>query len=41
MYTFAKQSVNIVSEVHFHENAKFRLKKFKCKLSSAVNKKFT
>lgn len=41
MYIFAKQSVNILSEVHFHENVKFYFKKFKCKLSSAVNKKFT
>lgn len=42
MQTFAKQFVNIASEVCFNENVKFKKKKkFKCKISSAVNNKFS
>lgn len=39
MQTFAKQFVNIASEVCFNENVKLKKKMFKCKLSSAVNNK--
>lgn len=41
MQTFAKQFVNIASEVCFKKNVKLKKKMFKCKLSSAVNNKFS